>query len=101
MTKKYFLFVLLNLVVLCSYAQHCPWDGSSMIMLDIKKNPDQKIKKIYLLDSAGAVVMNKHYLGNKVEIDSALFWKNPPGANKDPASKRTGRYFSFAKDYHI
>jgi hypothetical protein len=101
MARKYFLFAFLNLFVVCSFAQHCAWDGSSMVMLDIKKTPDQKIKKIYLLDSAGAVVMNKHYYGDKVEMDSARFWKNPPGVPKNAGTKRTGSYFSFAKDYEI
>jgi hypothetical protein len=101
MAGKYFLFVLVNLFAVWSFAQHCAWDGSSMVMLDIKKNSNQKIKKVYLLDSAGAVVMNKHYFGEKVEMDSARFWKNPPGMPKNTAYKRTGLFFPFAKDYEI
>ncbi len=99
--KKYFLCGMLMCLGLIALAQHCRYDGSTMIMLDISKSPNQKINKIYLLDSAGAVVMSKHYTGDQFQLDSAQFWKNPPGEAKEPSKKWLHQHYPFAKDYDI
>lgn len=101
MGKKYFLSACLGFMTLNLLAQHCAWDGSSMIMLNIKSNPSVMIQKIYLLDSTGAVVINKHYYGAKVEEDSAIFRRNPPRDNNNEPYRRENQYFSFAKDYLV
>jgi hypothetical protein len=99
--KKYCIFILLNLTSLYSFSQHCPWDGSSIIMLDIKSNPSIKVQKIYLIDSAGKKVISKHYFGDKAEKITAEFWKNPPADAMQNPSKYDKQYFSFAKDYYV
>src|SRR6185295_9990214 len=99
--KRYLSLTLFNLVVVYSFAQHCPWDGSSFIMLNIKVNPSAKLQKIYLLDSGGKKVISKHYFGDKVEEDTALFWKNPPKDAMENPSKYHKQYFSFAKNYRV
>jgi hypothetical protein len=101
MVKRYFFPVLLSFITTSLLAQHCPWDGSSMIMVDIKKNPSVQIQKIYLLDSTGKVVISKHYYGAEVQEDSAIFRRNPSGDNKNEPYRRGDQYFSFAKDYLI
>jgi hypothetical protein len=99
--KKYLLLLLFSLAVVFSFGQHCPWDGSSFIMLDIKNNPSIQLQKIYLLDSVSRIVTSKHYFGNRVEEDTVRFWKNPPGdAMRNPAGYDK-QYFSFAKDYQV
>ncbi len=100
MAKKYFIIGLLNLVAFYSFAQHCPWDGSSFIMIDVKSSPPVKLQKIYLLDSTGAKVLSRHYFGDKVEVDTAQFWKNPSATMQDP-TKYNKQYFSFAKNYQV
>ena len=101
MAKKYLILKLFFFVSFYAVAQHCPWDGSSFIMLDVKESPTVKIQKIYLLDSTGAIVLSKHYNGNKERTDTARFWKNPPvDAMKNP-SKYNKPYFSFAKNYYV
>lgn len=102
MTKKYFLLFSFVFFVGVSFGQHCRWDGTSMIMLDISKSPSIEVKNIALLDSAGAVVINKHIVGGHVETDTARFWKNPPRAGKeDTGANVYGLYFPFAKSYQI
>ncbi|HKB43062.1 MAG TPA: hypothetical protein VKC90_01690 [Chitinophagaceae bacterium] len=99
--KKYCIFILLNLVSLYSFSQHCRWDGSSFIMVDIKSNPSVKVQKIYLIDSAGKKVISKHYFGNKSEKITAEFWKNPPADAVQNPSKYNKQYFPFAKNYYV
>ena len=99
--KKCCIFILLNPVSLYSFSQHCPWDGSSFIMVDIKGNPSVKVQKIYLIDSAGKKVISKHYFGNKSEKITAEFWKNPPADAVQNLSKYNKQYFSFAKNYYV
>jgi hypothetical protein len=101
MAKKYLIPAVFIFLSLYSVAQHCQWDGSSFIMLDINGNPSVKVQKIYLLDSTGAIVLSKHYFGNSVKTDIAEFWKNPPKDAMLNPSKYRKQYFSFAKDYYV
>jgi len=46
---------------------------SSFLMLDVKEDKDTKVQKIYLLDSAGTIVINTYYFGHdSVRKDTAL-----------------------------
>lgn len=99
---KYFLGFFFLLFTSSTPAQHCPWDGSSFLMINLKEQDPVKVKKIYLLDSSGTIVINKTYYGlDRVEEDTAQFWRNPleKDANKD--GKRHSQYFSFAKNYYV
>src|ERR1700733_2367780 len=100
MLKIIIAFAALTFIAINSYAQHCPWDGTSMITIDVKKTGDEKVQKIYLADSSEHYVMSKHYMADKVEADTARFWKNP-SANVKSNSFGPGQRFAFAKDYEI
>ena len=95
------LFIFLAFVMIDGWAQHCPWDGSSFIMLDIKDPKPIQIQKIYLLDSKKNIVINNFYYGDSVVHDTADFWKNPPEQVETLPYKRDGQYFRFAKDYQV
>lgn len=101
MRRSFFICILLTLLTGAAFSQHCRWDGTSMIMLDISKSPSIQVRDIYLLDSAGAVVINKHLVGGKSETDTAKFWKNPARPTQESGSNVYGQYFPFAKEYMI
>lgn len=102
MIKKYLLSGLAIILFLGSFAQHCPWDGSSFLMLEVKEGKDIKVQKIYLLDSAGVIVINTYYFGHdSVRKDTVLFWKNPDEKNANINYNYEMQRFSFAKDYYV
>lgn len=113
MKKK--LIILLISITLYSNAQHCPYDLSGIIVLNIhSKNSTAIIPnlKITLLDSLNNVVManfwrkEKHKGGNFVK-DTLKFWQNPSKTtfggyidNNNPADDTRIR-FPFAKENYV
>ena len=101
MVKRSLLFISLAFVVIDGWSQHCPWDGSSFIMLDIKNAKSLQVQKIYLLDARKNIVITNFYYGDSVVHDTADFWKNPPQQVETQPYSRDGQYFRFAKDYQV
>jgi len=101
MIKRFLLLILLAFVFTDGWSQHCPWDGSSFIMLDIKNAKPLQVQKIYLLDSKKNIVITNFYYGDSVVHDTADFWKNPPQQVETRPYSRDGQYFRFAKDYQV
>ena len=102
MVKKYLLTSLIIISFLGSFAQHCPWDGSSLLMLDVKSDRNHEIQKIYLLASAGTIVINTYYFGHdSLRKDTAVFWKNPGEKNANINYNYEMQRFPFARDYYI
>ena len=102
MVKKYLLTALIIISFLYSFAQHCPWDGSSFLMLDVKADRPVQVQKIYLLDSSGTIVINTYYFGHdSLRKDTAVFWKNPDEKNANINYNYRMQRFPFAKDYYV
>ena len=98
--NKILIIVTLLFIAYNGYTQHCRYDGSAFIMLDVKSEKPVSIKNIYLLDYSGAIHMHNTYYGDSVVTDSSIFWKNPvKQPTNDDVDKR--EYFRFAKDYHV
>ncbi len=92
------VFLTLSLI---SFSQHCPWDGTGLIMLDVKTPGNLSIEKISLLDSSHTLVIRKIYYSDSIHAEEAIFWKNPPPGTTNGSWTRDGYHFSFAKDYQI
>lgn len=102
MVKKYLLTSLFIIPFLGSSAQHCPWDGSSLLMIDVKSGRPLAVQKIYLLDSAGTIVINTYYFAHdSLRKDTAVFWKNPDEKNTSLNYHYELQRFPFAKDYYV
>jgi hypothetical protein len=101
MAKKYLLLIVCCASSLFSLAQHCPWDGSSIIMLDIKSNSSVSVQKIYLIDSVGNKVTSKRYSDATVKEDTAEFWKNEPEVAKKNPGRFDKYYYVFAKNNEV
>src|SRR5687767_12008125 len=101
MVNFFLLTALIIISFLGSFAQHCPWDGSSFLMLDVKSDRPVQVQKIYLLDSSGSIVINTYYFGHdSLRKDTAVFWKNPDEKNAINYNYEMQR-FPFAKDYYV
>lgn len=99
------IFTLICLFFLTSIkAQHCRWDGKSMIM--VKVNHPSTLEdsfKIELLKLSGEPAMMRS-VGADYKIDStpAMLWKNPPEGTTFDYTKPQSTHFPFVKsDYYI
>jgi hypothetical protein len=99
--QKFITIFVLSLVV-SNYtkAQHCPWDGSSFIMID--PPADIRIISIHLVDSTGAKVISNWYSGpDNPRVDTARFWKNDEIDPQENTLNRRAYHFSFAKNFYV
>jgi hypothetical protein len=95
-----FIAILFIFAFFHTKAQHCPWDGSSFIMID--PPADIRIISIHLVDSAGVKVTSNWYSGpDNPRVDTARFWKNDEIDPKDNTLNRRAYHFSFAKNYYV
>ncbi|HSU29405.1 MAG TPA: hypothetical protein VLJ68_13550 [Chitinophagaceae bacterium] len=101
MTRRLLFISVFIASSLISFSQHCPWDGTSMIMLDVKIPQNVSVEKISLLDSSHSIVIRKIYYSDSIHAEEAIFWKNPPPGTVKGSWTREGYHFSFAKDYQI
>lgn len=102
----------LFLLAFCNwiFAQHCPFDGSAIIVLNIHNENSSAIipgLKIYLEDSAGNPYSTYQYKNQKYAKDIALFWQNPDHTtfkgyidNNNPAEPEKIR-FPFARNNYV
>lgn len=109
-----FMKKLLTLISLVSSAvanaQHCPFDFSAIVVLNIHTAGGAGIipgLKIYMTDSTGAAVMRGNYRNGKWVSDTLWFWQNPEKTtftgyidNENPAEEEKIR-FPFAKDNYV
>jgi hypothetical protein len=96
MTRSLILFILTFLAI-DTYAQHCPYDGRTIIMVKLKYDTSRLEDKfnVVLLDSAGNIITKSKY---QKSGDTAYFWKTPPKDSKRKWEEPQTEHFSFAKD---
>ncbi len=91
-------------------AQHCPYDFSSIIVLNVHAKNDTTVipnLKIVMYDTAGNLATRNKYQNNKWEKVIDYFWQNPAKTtfkgyidNNNPAENEKIR-FPFAKRNYV
>jgi hypothetical protein len=106
---KKLLTVSFTFLLLSSKAQHCPYDGVALIVLNVHSDTTGIIPglKIYLQDSLGKAVTGYRYINKKSVYDTLWFWQNPARTtftgyidNNNPAENNRIR-FPFAGDNYV
>ncbi|HET6992302.1 MAG TPA: hypothetical protein VFJ43_13295 [Bacteroidia bacterium] len=105
-----FIFVSLLLFGKQVAAQHCPYDYSNIIVLNIRADSASGIipgLKITFLDSADIPVMGYKFIGGKWTADTLKFWQNAAKTtmnhyvdNENPLEPEKIRYW-FANDNYV
>lgn len=108
--KKLLTFYFALFLISFGKAQHCPFDGVAIIVLNIHAADSVGVipgLKIYMLDNTNQPVKTLHYENNEWVSDTAWFWQNPDKTtfkgymdNSNPAIPEKIR-FPFARNNYV
>ena len=108
MKKLFTLIIILSSASL--YAQHCPFDFSAIIVLNVHAENDSMVipnLEITMYDSNNRIITTSHWQDNQWKEKTYYFWQNPAKTtftgyidNENPAVPEKIR-FPFAKNNYV